>query len=124
MVRLWFRRGLLSRVEDLLGRRRGTYPFEELIAGVAQRIRRLGLTDDADSGAALTQLAAQVGKIGIAVTRQKVSALSSKSASKASSARAMSAVFLPAAYWYCRHGVNARRTKASCHLLASVAWLP
>ena len=32
----------------------------------------------------------------------------------------MSEVFLPEAYWYCRQGVKASRTSASCHLLASV----
>lgn len=58
------------------------------------------------------------------MTRQKVSARLSNRASMASSASAMSEVFLPEAYWYCRQGVKARRTSASCHLLARVAWLP
>ena len=41
-------------------------PFEKLVAGVAQGVRGLGFADDADGGAAFAELAAQVGKIGVA----------------------------------------------------------
>jgi hypothetical protein len=40
--------------------------LEKLVRGIAQRVRRLAFTDDADGGAAPAQLAAQIGEVGIA----------------------------------------------------------
>jgi len=41
-------------------------PFEELVTCIAQGVGRLGLSDDANRGAALPQLAAEVGEVRIA----------------------------------------------------------
>lgn len=116
------RAGRLRR-DRCMGGRLGR-PLEELVAGVAQCLRSLGLADHMHHGTALPELAAQAGEVGVARDQPGRAGTPVEQRFDGVHRHCDVGGVLAGGVRVLQAGVKACCTRTVCHLMASVVWLP